>query len=62
MPKQQQAKIGGNRAKSRQSYKNKATGRYDKQRSITERNRVRRLHKHIKRHPADKQSAKLLTS
>ncbi len=54
MPKQQAAKIGGNRAKGRQHAKNE--GYYKQQFARTEKNRKRRLKKHLSLYPKDIQA------
>lgn len=58
MPKQQQAKIGGNRAKGRQHTKNE--GYYKQQFAVTEKNRKRKLKKHLSLHPEDIQALQAL--
>lgn len=60
MGKQQKSKVGGNKAKGRRSAKNKAMAKYVKRQIITERNRLRKRVKHLKKHPGDKQTAKLV--
>ncbi len=53
MPKQQAAKIGGNKQKSRQHSKGLSTGYYKQRFAITEKNRKRKLSKHLSLHPSD---------
>lgn len=54
MPKQQAAKIGGNKQKSRQHSKSLSTGRYKQRFAITEANRKRKLAKHLSLQPNDR--------
>lgn len=56
MPKKQVAKIGGNKAKGRQHSKNAASGYYKQRFAITERNRKRKLTKHLSLQPHDRQA------
>lgn len=54
MGKKQTSKIGGNKAKGRQHSKHASSGYYKQRFAITERNRKRKLAKHLSLQPNDR--------